>query len=59
MFENSAARMAKDPNSLFEAETDAVIGRLIREPAKSSNRLPSSTRKPATWLVSLRASPAH
>ena len=31
MLENSAARMAKDPNSLFETETDAVIGRLIRE----------------------------
>jgi len=31
MLESSAARLAKDPSASFETETDAVVGRLIRE----------------------------
>jgi hypothetical protein len=31
MLEKETIRLSSDPSSLFESETDAVIGRLIRE----------------------------
>jgi hypothetical protein len=39
MFENEAARLSRDPSTLFETETDAVIGRLIRERSEITQQL--------------------